>query len=92
MTFAVQETARECPTRTAEVFERFYRVERHRSRIAGSTGLGLAIAKHIVERHGGRIWVERARGGMTGAAFYFTVPAPPAGDRPVGTAHEEGRG
>uniref|UniRef100_I2Q790 histidine kinase n=1 Tax=Desulfovibrio sp. U5L TaxID=596152 RepID=I2Q790_9BACT len=63
------------PEERQRVFERFYRVERHRSKTPGSTGLGLAIAKHIVERHGGRIWVDRARGEMTGAAFHFTLPA-----------------
>lgn len=93
VTFAVQDNGPGVPHEDRQrVFERFYRVERHRSRSAGSTGLGLAIAKHIVERHGGRIWVERARGGMTGAAFYFTVPLPLAGDSPAGTAHEEKRG
>ena len=56
------------------VFERFYRVERHRSKTPGSTGLGLAIVRHIVERHGGRVWVERGRGEMAGAAFHFTLP------------------
>lgn len=56
------------------VFERFYRVERHRSKATGSTGLGLAIVKHIVERHGGRVWADRGRGEMTGAAFFFTLP------------------
>ena len=57
------------------VFERFYRVEKHRGQ--GSTGLGLAICKHIVERHGGRIWVESpARTAAT--VFHFTLrPAPP---------------
>lgn len=67
------------PEERQRVFERFYRVERHRSRTQGSTGLGLAIVKHIVERHGGRIWADRGRGEMTGAAFYFTLPAA-AGD------------
>ncbi|MHC1791299.1 sensor histidine kinase [Solidesulfovibrio sp.] len=62
------------PEERQRVFERFYRVERHRSKTPGSTGLGLAIVKHIIERHGGRIWVERGRGEMTGAAFHFSLP------------------
>ncbi|KHK01890.1 sensor histidine kinase [Desulfovibrio sp. TomC] len=62
------------PEERQRVFERFYRVERHRSKTPGSTGLGLAIVKHIVERHGGRVWVERGRGEMSGAAFYFSLP------------------
>jgi len=62
------------PAERQRVFERFYRVERHRSKATGSTGLGLAIVKHIVERHGGRVWVDRGHGEMTGAAFFFTLP------------------
>jgi len=62
------------PDERQRVFERFYRVERHRSKATGSTGLGLAIVKHIVERHGGRVWVDRGHGEMTGAAFFFTLP------------------
>jgi two-component system phosphate regulon sensor histidine kinase PhoR len=62
------------PEERQRVFERFYRVERHRSKATGSTGLGLAIVKHIVERHGGRVWADRGRGEMTGAAFFFTLP------------------
>lgn len=59
-----------------KIFERFYRVEKHRVKTGGSSGLGLAIAKHIVERHGGRIWVvSPATSEDTGATFYFSMPA-----------------
>ncbi len=48
------------------VFERFYRVDKARTREAGGTGLGLAIVKHLVEAQGGRVWVEsRQPGGST---------------------------
>jgi two-component system phosphate regulon sensor histidine kinase PhoR len=54
------------------IFERFYRVDAARSREAGGTGLGLAITKHLVELHGGRIWVESEVG--RGSKFNFSVP------------------
>jgi two-component system phosphate regulon sensor histidine kinase PhoR len=54
------------------IFERFYRVDAARSREAGGTGLGLAITKHLVELHGGRIWVESEVG--RGSQFHFSVP------------------
>lgn len=55
------------------VFERFYRVDKARSREQGGTGLGLSIVKHIVHSHGGRVWVDSKPG--QGARFSFTLPA-----------------
>jgi two-component system phosphate regulon sensor histidine kinase PhoR len=54
------------------VFERFYRVDRARSREQGGTGLGLAIVKHIIQSHHGEVWLESVVG--SGSAFYFTLP------------------
>ncbi len=57
------------------IFERFYRVEKHRGKDGGGTGLGLAICRHIIQNHGGRIWVESLTAGETrGSTFYFTIP------------------
>lgn len=55
------------------VFERFYRVDKARSRELGGTGLGLAIVKHIVEGHGGQVWVEGNQ--PTGSRFVVRLPA-----------------
>jgi two-component system phosphate regulon sensor histidine kinase PhoR len=54
------------------IFERFYRVDKGRSKELGGTGLGLSIVKHIIQAHGGRVWVESQPG--KGSVFYFTVP------------------
>jgi len=56
------------------VFERFYRVDRSRSRVGGGSGIGLTIAKHLVEAQGGRIWAESPGSGQ-GSTFHFTLPA-----------------
>jgi len=53
------------------IFERFYRVEKARSRATGGTGLGLSIARDLIQQHGGRIWVESALG--EGSTFRFTL-------------------
>jgi len=54
------------------VFERFFRVDKARSRDQGGTGLGLSIVKHIILAHGGRVWVEASA--LGGARFCLTLP------------------
>jgi signal transduction histidine kinase len=65
------------------VFDRFYQVEPHLTRKYGGMGLGLAIAKGMIELHGGRIWCESVVG--LGSRFSFTVPVNGPKPKPKGT-------
>lgn len=56
------------------VFDRFYRVDRSRSRAGGGSGIGLTIARHLIEAHGGQIRAESPGPGQ-GSVFHFTIPS-----------------
>jgi histidine kinase len=62
------------PENLAHIFDRFYRVDKSRSRASGGSGIGLTIARYFVEAQGGRIWAESAGLGE-GSSFTFTLPA-----------------
>jgi two-component system phosphate regulon sensor histidine kinase PhoR len=73
--FEVEDTGIGIEPRDRErIFERFYRVDRARSRALGGTGLGLAIVKHVAQRHGGRVAVAS----VPGQGSVFTLSLPPA--------------
>lgn len=73
---AVQDDGVGIPLEALErVFERFYRVDKARSREQGGTGLGLSIVKHIVQNHGGKAWARSEPG--QGTTFLFTLPREP---------------
>lgn len=61
------------PEHLPRLTERFYRVDRSRSRETGGTGLGLAIVKHVVQRHGGEVRIASTLG--SGSSFGFVLPA-----------------
>ena len=70
----VHDTGMGIPSRDLpRVFERFYRVDRARSRETGGTGLGLSIVKHVVENHGGTVGVSSELG--QGTRFEVRLPA-----------------
>jgi two-component system, OmpR family, sensor histidine kinase SenX3 len=72
------------PRRDLErVFERFYRVDRARSRDTGGTGLGLAIVRHVASNHGGEIAVESREG--AGSTFWLSLPSGESAARPHAT-------
>ncbi len=71
--FAIEDNGPGIPSEARErVFERFFRLNRARSREHGGTGLGLSIVKHIVQAHGGQVWVESPS--EKGARFCFKLP------------------
>jgi signal transduction histidine kinase len=77
------------PEHLPRLFERFYRVDTARSRDEGGTGIGLAIARSVVEAHGGRIWADSEPG--RGSTFTFEIPVAggPGGDSGPGPGRDE---
>jgi two-component system phosphate regulon sensor histidine kinase PhoR len=72
--FSVQDTGPGiAPEHLPRLTERFYRVDRSRSRESGGTGLGLAITKHVMQRHGGELKIESELG--KGSKFTLIFPA-----------------
>lgn len=65
------------PEHLPHLFTRFYRAEKSRARVMGGSGIGLTIARSLVEAHGGRIWVE-SQGKGRGSRFSFTLPVHPS--------------
>ena len=73
VTFVVRDTGIGIPTHDLDrIFERFYRVDRARSRVTGGTGLGLSIVRHVANNHGGVVTVESREG--EGSTFRLHIP------------------
>ena len=68
------------------LFDRFYRVDKSRSRAGGGSGIGLTISRHLVEAHGGRIWVASDGPGQ-GSTFSFALPVTRSADRTSSDRH-----
>jgi two-component system phosphate regulon sensor histidine kinase PhoR len=75
------------PEDLPRLFERFYRVDKARSRELGGTGLGLAIVKHLVRAHGGEVSVESQLG--QGSTFLFTLPVDDSPEQQSNELHGE---
>lgn len=93
VTFMVSDNGPGIPRQDQQrIFERFFRVERYRGKVAGSTGLGLAICRNIIRNHGGTIWVQSPRTGQPdGSTFLFTLPASGEDDNRVALPDQEGQ-
>jgi histidine kinase len=61
------------PEHLPHIFERFYRVDKSRSRAGGGSGIGLTISRHLIEAHGGHFWVTSPGAGQ-GSTFTFSLP------------------